>query len=47
VLSVQFCSVAFSLMLSLISTRFAATVVPSRDYRVFMGELEELGSRNQ
>lgn len=44
VLSVQLGSTAFGLVLSLISNRLAATVVPARDYRVFVAGTETLWS---
>jgi hypothetical protein len=42
VLGVQVSTVAFGLVLSLISTRHSATFIPCRDYAVFKGNLEEL-----
>ncbi len=46
VLSIQVASVAFSLVLSLITGRTGAPFVPSRDYSVFVGPLLPLGSRD-
>jgi glycosyltransferase involved in cell wall biosynthesis len=45
VLSVQVSTVAFSLVLSLVSTRTGATFVPCRDYVVFVGGITTLGVR--
>ena len=45
VLGVQVTTVAFGLVLSLISNRLAATFVPCRDYAVYKGAVEELGVR--
>jgi hypothetical protein len=41
-LSIQVASIAFSLVLSLVSTRFGATFVPCRDYAVFVERVEGL-----
>ncbi len=45
VLSIQISTVAFGLVLSLISGRPGATFVPSRDYAVFSGAVEKLGGK--
>ncbi|HTQ05956.1 MAG TPA: glycosyltransferase [Polyangiaceae bacterium] len=45
ILSIQVTTFAFGLVLSLISTRPAATVVPCRDYGVFMGDIDSLWRR--
>jgi glycosyltransferase involved in cell wall biosynthesis len=44
-LAIQVLTVAFSLVLSLISARTAASFVPCRDYRVFVGSIEPLTER--
>lgn len=46
VLAIQVASVAFSLVLSLISSRTAATFIPCRDYAVFVAGTLPLGSRD-
>jgi polyisoprenyl-phosphate glycosyltransferase len=45
VLSIQISTVAFGLVLSLISGRPGATFIPCRDYKVFAGAVENLGGR--
>ncbi|HWP04400.1 MAG TPA: glycosyltransferase [Polyangiaceae bacterium] len=45
VLSIQVASVAFSLVLSLISTRTSATFLPCRDYSIFVSGTLPLGAR--
>ena len=46
VLSIQVATFAFGLVLSLISTRPAATFVPCRDYGVFVERIESLWNRS-
>lgn len=46
VLAIQVASVAFSLVLSLISGRTAATFIPCRDYRIFVAGTLPLGARD-
>lgn len=45
ILSIQVTTFAFGLVLSLISTRPAASVVPCRDYGIFVGAIAALWSR--
>jgi hypothetical protein len=47
VLAIQTASVAFSLVLSLISGRTASTFIPCRDYAVFVAGVLPLGSRDE
>jgi glycosyltransferase involved in cell wall biosynthesis len=47
ILMLQFVTISFSLVFSLITTRSTMTVVPARDYKVFVDSLVTLWSRPQ